>query len=190
MTEGKIIVLSAPSGSGKSTIINQIKDDPQLVLQFSVSATNRKPREGEEDGVDYNFMSTEEFQDHIANGDFVEHEEVYPGRFYGTLRSEIERIVRAGANCLLDIDVEGALNVKRIFGDRALTLYICPPDVATLRERLIGRGTDSMEEIERRVAKADKEMARAQNLDSKVVNDDLKTAVEQVRSIICNFIGA
>ena len=137
--EGKIIIVSAPSGCGKSTIINAIMERANVPLQFSVSATNREPRTGEQNGVNYHFLTTEEFQLHIANGDFVEYEEVYPGRFYGTLRSEVEQRCANGENVVLDIDVKGGVNVKRIFGSKALSIFIMPPSVEELRRRLESR---------------------------------------------------
>ena len=188
MSKGKIVIISAPSGCGKSTIVGRIIDDSDLRLRFSVSATNRSPREGEQHGTDYYFISTDDFQQHILNGDFVEYEEVYPGRFYGTLKSEIERICEQGNNCMLDIDVEGAKNVKRMFGDRALSLFICPPSIDALRQRLEGRGTDSPEEIDRRISKAAYEIEQGKAFETVVVNDVLDKAVEEVRGHIKEFI--
>ena len=182
------MIISAPSGCGKSTIVGRIIDDSDLRLRFSVSATNRSPREGEQHGTDYYFISTDDFQRHILNGDFVEYEEVYPGRFYGTLKSEIERICDQGNNCMLDIDVEGAKNVKRMFGDRALSLFICPPSIDALRQRLEGRGTDSPEEIDRRISKAAYEIEQGKDFETVVVNDVLDKAVEEVRGHIKDFI--
>lgn len=186
--KGKIIVLSAPSGCGKSTIINTILDSGDYDLKFSVSATNRSPREGEVDGVHYHFLTTEEFRDAIAAHSFVEWEEVYPGRFYGTLRSEIERRIDAGDDVVLDIDVKGGLNVKKIFGDRALTIFILPPDLATLRQRLVSRGTDAPAIIEERLEKAEYEISFAPEYDCRVVNDNLDEAVAEVRALIDNFL--
>ncbi len=186
MAEGRIIIFSAPSGSGKSTIINALRERGDIDMQFSVSATNRPPREGETDGVHYYFLTTPDFEAHIAAGDFVEYEEVYPGRFYGTLRSEIDRILHSGHNCVLDIDVKGALNVKRLYGDRALSIFIMPPSIAELRRRLEGRGTEEQEWIEKRLAKAQWEMDFAPQFDHRVVNDTLSHAVAQVAEIIKN----
>ncbi len=180
----KIIIFSAPSGSGKSTIINALRARGDIDMQFSVSATNRPPREGETDGVHYHFLSTPDFESHIAAGDFVEYEEVYPGRFYGTLRSEIDRILLSGHNCVLDIDVKGAVNVKRLYGDRAVTVFIMPPGIDELRRRLEGRGTEDQEWIEKRLAKAQWEMDFAPRMDHCVVNDDLDRAVAEVAVII------
>lgn len=189
--QGKIIVLSAPSGCGKSTIIHKLLEgEDALPLEFSVSATNRAPRTGETDGVSYHFMSTEDFRDAVAAGRFIEWEEVYPGRYYGTLRSEIDNKIATGRDVVLDIDVKGALNVKRIYGDKAVTIFILPPDVEELRRRLVGRATDSPEVIEQRVAKADYELGFAPQFDFRVVNDDLDEAVEEARRIITQHIAS
>lgn len=189
--QGKIIVLSAPSGCGKSSIIHKLLEgEDALPLEFSVSATNRAPRTGETDGVSYHFMSTEDFREAVAAGRFVEWEEVYPGRYYGTLRSEIDNKIAAGRDVILDIDVKGALNVKRIYGDKAVTIFILPPDVEELRRRLVGRATDSPEVIEQRVAKADYELGFAPQFDFRVVNDDLDEAVESARRIIMQHIAS
>ena len=189
--QGKIIVLSAPSGCGKSTIIHKLLEgEGALPLEFSVSATNRAPRTGETDGVSYHFMSTEDFRDAVAAGRFIEWEEVYPGRYYGTLRSEIDNKTAAGRDVILDIDVKGALNVKRIYGDKAVTIFILPPDVEELRRRLVGRATDSPEVIEQRVAKADYELGFAPQFDFRVVNDDLDEAVDEARRIITQHIAS
>ena len=186
---GKIIVVSAPSGCGKSTIINSILDSGSPELRFSVSATNRRPRKGEVDGVHYHFMTTEEFRDAIADHKFVEWEEVYPGRFYGTLKSEIERIIDKGGNVILDIDVKGGLNVKDLYGDRARTIFILPPSVDELRRRLEGRGTDAPEVIDERVNKAEYEISFADRFDHRVVNDNLDIAIDQTRDLIEGFIN-
>ena len=186
----KVIIISAPSGCGKSTIIGDIMDRGELDLQFSVSATNRQPRHGEEDGVHYRFLSTGEFRDAVDRGEFIEWEEVYPGRFYGTLRSEIERRIDAGDDVVLDIDVKGGLNVKKIFGDRALTIFILPPDLSTLRQRLVSRGTDAPDIIEERLEKAEYEISFAPEYDCRVVNDNLDEAVATVRSLIDNFLNS
>jgi len=188
--QGKIVVLSAPSGCGKSTIIHSLLEgDAALPLEFSVSATNRAPREGETDGVSYHFLSTGAFRDAVASGSFVEWEEVYPGRYYGTLRSEIDDKIAAGRNVILDIDVKGALNVKRLYGDRALTVFVKPPSVAELRRRLEGRGTDAPEVIDQRVGKAEYEIGFAPQFDVCVVNDALEHAVADVRAAIVKHVG-
>lgn len=185
--EGKIIIVSAPSGCGKSTIINAIMERANVPLQFSVSATNREPRTGEQNGVNYHFLTTEEFQLHIANGDFVEYEEVYPGRFYGTLRSEVEQRCANGENVVLDIDVKGGVNVKRIFGSKALSIFIMPPSVEELRRRLESRATDSADDIDRRVAKAEFEISFAPQYDTVVVNDNLAEAIDLTERKIIEF---
>ena len=187
--QGKIIILSAPSGSGKSTVIKQIIDDEALKLGFSVSATSRSPRAGEVHRREYYFISDEEFLRRIEAGDFVEWEEVYAGTHYGTLASEVERVTGAGRNLIMDIDVKGGINVKNRYGARALSIFIMPPDVETLSRRLHARATDSEEVIERRLAKAEYEMSFSPQYDLTVVNDDLATAVEQVRRAILDFIS-
>lgn len=186
--KGKIIVVSAPSGCGKSTIINSILDSGEPTLRFSVSATNRQPRKGEVDGVHYHFMTTEEFRDAIADNSFVEWEEVYPGRYYGTLKSEIERIIDKGGDVILDIDVKGGLNVKRLYGDRAKTIFFLPPSIEELRHRLETRATDKPEIIEERVNKAEYEISFADQFDERIVNDDLEQAIEKTRKTITDFL--
>lgn len=187
---GKIIVVSAPSGSGKSTIINAIIDSGTPQLRFSVSATNRRPRKGEVDGVHYHFLTTEQFRDAIAENRFIEWEEVYPGRFYGTLKDEIERIIDKGGNVILDIDVKGALNVKKLYGDRAVTIFFRPPSVDELRRRLENRGTDAPEIIEERVNKAEYELSFADRFDHCIVNDDLDRAIDRTQTVITDFINS
>lgn len=188
MKQGKIIVISAPSGCGKSTIINAILDAGDIYMRFSVSATNRSPRDGEVDGVHYHFMSTDEFRNAIAENRFIEWEEVYPGRYYGTLTSEVENAINAGDNIILDIDIKGALNVKRHFGNLALTIFILPPDIDTLRRRLETRGTDDPEAINQRVAKAEYEISFAGQCDMRITNDNLDTAIAETRQAIISFL--
>lgn len=189
MAKGKIIVLSAPSGCGKSTIIRNITSgDDALPLEFSVSATNRAPRVGEIDGVHYHFLDTDTFRKAVDNGEFVEWEEVYPGRYYGTQRRQLDSALAQGRNIVMDIDVKGAINVKKLYGEDALTLFIMPPSIAELRHRLESRGTDAPDVIDTRVAKAEFEMAHAPQFDCTVVNDRLEDAVESTRRIIKNFI--
>lgn len=186
---GKIIILSAPSGSGKSTIIRQIINDEALQLGFSVSATSRAPRTGEQNGKDYYFITDEEFLRRIDAGEFIEWEEVYAGTHYGTLASEVERVTcEQGRNLILDIDVKGGVNVKKRYGNRALAIFIMPPSIEALSERLHGRATDSEETIQKRLAKAEYEMTFAKDYDLTIVNDDLDRAVAQVREAILNFI--
>ncbi len=186
---GKIIILSAPSGCGKSTIINALLERGDIDMQFSISATSRKPRGEEKHGVHYYFLSEDEFRDKIARDEFVEYEEVYAGRFYGTLKSEIDRITSDGHNVVLDIDVKGAMNVKRLYGERALALFIMPPSVNELRRRLEGRATDAPEVIDERVRKAEYEIGFAPRYDVTVVNDDLATAIEDTHEVIIEFLS-
>lgn len=188
MDKGKLIIISAPSGCGKSTIINSILDAEKFDLSFSVSATNRAPRPGEEDGVHYRFLTTEQFNDAVDRGEFVEWEEVYPGRYYGTMRSEIDRLIDAGHNVLLDIDVKGALNVKEIYGDRSLTLFIEPPSIEELRRRLESRGTENAESIDTRISRAEFEMTFSPKFDKVVVNDKLDKAIAETTEIFREFL--
>ena len=188
MALGKIIVISAPSGCGKSTIINSIMDAKTFDLSFSVSATNRSPRPGEEDGVSYHFLSTEAINKAVADDEFIEWEEVYPGRFYGTLRREVDRLINEGKNVILDIDVKGALNVKRLYGETARTIFIAPPSVEELRRRLEGRGTDTPDVIDIRIGRAEYEISLAPEFDFRVVNDNLDEAVADTSKLIADFI--
>lgn len=187
--QGKLIIFSAPSGSGKSTIINKLMSEYGLRGRFSISATSRKPRGSEQDGVEYYFLTEEDFRKRISEGDFLEYEEVYPGCFYGTLRSEVDRTLDRGENVILDIDVQGGLNVKKIYGDRALTLFIQPPSIERLRERLERRGTDAPEVIERRLAKAETELSFAPKYDAVIVNDDLEEACQAAARTIEDFLS-
>lgn len=185
-SKGKIFVLSAPSGTGKSSIISKIINRPELRLQFSISATSRKPRGTEKNGVEYYFLSSEEFKIKAENGEFVEWEEVYPGTCYGTLISEVERICNSGHNVIMDIDVKGALNVKKRFGEEARTIFILPPSKEELERRLRGRATDSEETITKRLEKADFELGFAPRFDRRIVNDNLEHAADEVASLILN----
>ena len=187
--ENKVVIFSAPSGAGKSTIVNHLlKNHPEL--EFSISATSRAPRGNEQHGVEYYFFTADEFRQMIAEDKFVEHEEVYPGSFYGTLRSEVERIWAKGHAIVFDIDVQGGVNLKRIFGEQAFSIFIQAPSVDVLRERLIGRGTDSDEAIERRVAKAASEMEfAAGKFDHVLINDDLQKALEEAELITTEFLN-
>ena len=184
---GKLIIFSAPSGSGKSTIINYLLKQG-LDLAFSISATSRPPRGTERDGVEYFFLTPDEFRERIARGEFLEYEEVYPGRFYGTLKSQVEKQLAEGQNVIFDVDVVGGCNIKQYYGDRALSVFIQPPSVEELRRRLVGRGTDAPEVIADRVAKAEYELGFAPKFDVVVVNDDLETAERQALDIISNFL--
>lgn len=184
MKKGKIIVLSAPSGTGKSSIIKKLLEYPDLNLGFSVSATSRAPRGTEQHGVEYYFISHEEFKRRADAGEFVEWEEVYPGTCYGTLKSEVKRVTDEGRNLIMDIDVKGGINVKKCFGDQAITIFILPPSKEELERRLRGRGTDAEDVIKKRLDKADFELSFASQFDVSVVNDDLDKAVEKVKKII------
>ncbi|MBO4814247.1 MAG: guanylate kinase [Muribaculaceae bacterium] len=186
--KGKLIIISAPSGSGKSTIISHLIGDESLKLEFSVSATTRPPRGEEKNGVEYYFMSPEEFNKAIENDELVEYQEVYPGRFYGTLKSEVTRINKKGKNVVLDVDVLGAINVKKMYGDHALAVFIKAPSIEVLRERLVKRGTDSPEDIEKRISKAEFELGYADQFDHIVINDVLDVAVRETHQLITDFI--
>lgn len=183
----KLIIFSAPSGAGKSTIVRHMLAQ-DLNLQFSISATSRLPRGEEKNGVEYFFLTPQEFKNRIAEGDFLEYEEVYPDKFYGTLKSEVDRILAEGKNVVFDIDCVGGLNVKKIYGDRALSIFVMPPSVQALRERLEKRGTDSPEIIEGRLAKAEFEMSYASRFDLIVLNDDFDRAKEEAYKAIKAFI--
>lgn len=188
MYNGKIIIISAPSGCGKSTIINAIMERGNVDLHFSVSATNRHPRQGETDGVNYHFLTDEQFRDAIARDAFIEYEEVYPGRFYGTLKEEVDRRCAMGQTVVLDIDVKGGVRVKEMYGDRARSIFIKPPSVNELRHRLENRATDSAEAIDQRVNKAEFELSYAPKYDACVTNDDLATAINDTEREIKEFI--
>lgn len=183
-----IIIFSAPSGSGKSTLVQHLLDTRQD-LELSISATTRAPRGQEQDGREYYFISPERFEQLIKEDAFVEWQQVYKGTYYGTLRSEIDRIESAGHHVIFDVDVKGGINVKKLFGDRARAIFIAPPSIEALRERLTKRGTDSQEKIEERLAKAEIEMADAPLFDTIVVNDDLSQAKQNLDKEIKAFIG-
>lgn len=184
---GKLIIVSAPSGSGKSTIIGKIMETYEN-LHFSISATSRPPRGTEQNGVEYFFLSPEEFKQKIENNEFIEYEEVYPDKFYGTLKSQVEKQLKRGENVVFDVDVKGGVNIKNIYKKRALGIYIMPPSIEELRNRLIKRGTDSLEMIEQRIEKAEKELAFADKFDKVVVNDVLDVAVEETLQIVTDFL--
>ena len=188
MEQGKLIIFSAPSGSGKTTIVKELlKVFPQF--EFSISATSRAPRGTEQNGVDYFFLTQEEFRQKVSEDAFVEWEEVYNGTCYGTLKSEMERIWSKGNISIFDGEGMGGSNLKKICGEGAGSIFIMPPSVEVLRERLIGRATDSMETIEKRVAKAEFEISKAQEFDHVIVNDILSEAVEQTKQVISGFIS-
>ena len=189
--KGAFIIVSAPSGSGKSTIIKWLMDNhPELNLYFSVSCTSRPPRGSEQNGVEYFFLSPEEFRERIANDEFLEYEEVYADRFYGTLKAQVEQQADKGQNVVFDVDVKGGCNIKKYYGDRALSLFIQPPSVEALRQRLVNRGTDTPEVIESRLAKAEYEMTFAPQFDHVVVNDVLEVAEAEALEIIKSFLKA
>lgn len=184
---GKLIIFSAPSGSGKSTIINYLLTQ-NLNLSFSISATSRAPRGTEQNGVEYFFLTPEEFKQHIANNEFLEYEEVYKDRFYGTLKAQVEKQLAAGQNVIFDVDVVGGCNIKKFYGDRALSVFIQPPSLEELRKRLTGRGTDAPEVIESRLAKATFELSYAEKFDVVIVNDNLEKAQAEALKTIRDFI--
>lgn len=188
MEKGKLIIFSAPSGSGKSTIINYLMQQG-LQMHFSISATSRAPRGTEKHGVEYFFLTPEEFRQRIANDEFVEYEEVYTDKFYGTLKSQVEHQLEEGQNVVFDVDVKGGCNIKKFYGERALSLFIMPPSVEELRRRLEGRGTDTPEVIQSRLDKAEYEMTFAPQFDKVVVNDDLETAEAEALALIKEFLG-
>lgn len=184
---GKLIILSAPSGSGKSTILQSLLPRG-LNLAFSISATSRAPRGTEKDGVEYYFISPEEFKRRIDNDEFLEYEEVYTEKYYGTLKSEVERILNAGKNVIFDVDVVGGTNIKKYYGDQACAIFIQPPSKEVLRQRLVGRATDAPEVIEARLAKAEYELSFAPQFDTVIVNDVLETAQEEAYQTIKTFL--
>jgi|UniRef100_UPI003FD7542C guanylate kinase len=183
----KIIIFSAPSGSGKSTIINYLMQQG-LNLHFSVSATSRPPRGAEQNGVEYYFLTPEDFKQRIAQGEFLEYEEVYKDRFYGTLKSQVDAQLAKGENVVCDVDVLGGQNIKKHYGQRALSIFIQPPSIEALRQRLEGRGTDSPEVINDRIARAEFELSFADKFDHAVVNDDLQQAQAEALALIQNFL--
>lgn len=185
---GKVVIFSAPSGSGKSTIVNYLLTKG-LGLEFSISATCRAPRGEEQNGREYFFFTPEEFKAKVENNEFLEWEEVYPGCCYGTLKSEVERIWAKGNIVVFDVDVVGGVNIKKIFGEQALSIFIEAPSIDILRKRLIGRGTDSMDKIEQRVAKAEYEMTFASQFDTIVINDKVEDAYSDAERVIRDFIS-
>lgn len=187
---GKLIIFSAPSGTGKSTIINWLmQEHRELGLAFSISCTSRQPRGTEQHGVEYFFLSPEEFRRRIADGEFLEYEEVYADRYYGTLKSQVERQLQAGQNVVFDVDVKGGCNIKEYYGDRVLSIFIMPPSVDELRKRLVGRNTDAPEVIEQRIARAKFEIEFADRFDRVVVNDNLEMAKQEALRLIAEFLG-
>ena len=188
--KGKMLIVSAPSGSGKSTIVQWLmQEHPELKLYFSISCTSRAPRGTEQNGVEYFFLSPEEFRNKIAKNEFLEYEEVYENRFYGTLKQQVENQREAGQNVVFDVDVKGGVNIKKYYGDEALSLFIQPPSVEELRKRLVGRATDTAEAIEERLAKAEYEMTFASQFDHIIVNDDLEIAKQETLKLVKAFLG-
>lgn len=187
---GKVIIFSAPSGSGKSTIIGRLMSHKELNMAFSVSCTSRLPRGTERHGVEYFFLTPDEFRRKIAGGEFLEYEEVYKDRYYGTLKSQVESQLERGDNVVLDVDVKGGCNIKEFYGSRALSIFIQPPSIDELRSRLEGRGTDAPAVIEDRLARAAFELEFAPRFDKVIVNDDLDHAVGEALKAIRDFIGA
>ncbi|HKK59367.1 MAG TPA: guanylate kinase [Salinivirga sp.] len=187
MKKGKLLIISAPSGSGKSTLVKFLMKE-LTYLEFSISATSRKPRGNEKHKIDYYFLSVDDFKNKIAQKDFVEWEEVYKGRFYGTLKSEVNRIRESGKTVVFDVDVIGGLNIKKLYGDEALALFIKPPSIDELKNRLKKRGTDETDEIEKRIAKAEEEMSYAPQFDRIIINDDLNKAQKEILDAVKSFL--
>ena len=185
---GKLIIFSAPSGTGKSTIVRYLVDK-DLNLKFSISATSRAPRGDEKDGVEYHFLTLQEFKERIKKGDFVEYEEVYKDNFYGTLKSEVDEILATGMNVVFDVDCVGGLAIKEIYGNRALAIFVMPPSVDELRNRLEKRGTDTPKVIQNRLDKAKHEMSFAPQFDAIIMNDDFDKAKRDTVKLIKEFIG-
>ena len=184
----KLIILAAPSGSGKSTILRYLMQNPDLNLRFSISATTRQPRGTEKNGVEYLFITPDEFRQHIADGDFIEYEEVYTDRYYGTLKSQVERQLEAGQNVVFDVDVKGGVNIKKHYGSEAMSIFIQPPSIDELRRRLEHRATDAPEVIDQRIARAEFELTFADKFDKIVVNDDLEQAKADALKLVQDFI--
>ena len=186
--KGKLIIISAPSGSGKTTIVQHLLKQG-FPLKFSVSATSRKPRQGETDGSDYHFISEAQFLQKIKNDEFLEYEEVYSGIWYGTLKSEVENIIKQGKSVIFDVDVEGGISIKKIYGKDALSIFISPPSLEELEARLKKRSTETPEKIAVRLAKAEKELEYANQYDVIIVNDKLEDALQKTREVIDNFLN-
>ena len=187
---GKLIIFSAPSGTGKSTIINWLmKEHEELHLAFSISCTSRAPRGAEQNGVEYFFISPEEFRMRIEDDEFLEYEEVYTDRYYGTLKSQVERQLEAGQNVVFDVDVKGGVNIKKHYGSEAMSIFIQPPSIDELRRRLEHRATDAPEVIDQRIARAEFELTFAPQFDRIVVNDDLETAKQQTLRLVETFLS-
>jgi len=186
---GKLIIFSAPSGTGKSTIISWLmKEHEELNLAFSISCTSRPPRGTEQNGVEYFFISPEEFRNRIENDEFLEYEEVYTDRFYGTLKSQVEKQLEAGQNVVFDVDVKGGVNIKKFYGDKALSIFIQPPSIEELRRRLENRATDTPEVIDQRIERATFELTFAPKFDKIVVNDNLDLAKADALTLVSDFL--
>ena len=187
--KGKLIIFSAPSGSGKSTLVQHLMTEyPELRLKFSISCTSRAPRGTERNGVEYFFLSPDKFRQKISAGEFLEYEEVYQDKFYGTLKSQVETQAERGENVVFDVDVKGGCTIKKYYGDRALSVFIQPPSVEELRKRLVGRATDAPEVIEQRLAKAEYELTFADKFDKAIINDDLDVAKAEAYQIVSEFL--
>ena len=187
--KGKLIIFSAPSGSGKSTLVQHLMTEyPELRLKFSISCTSRAPRGTERNGVEYFFLSPDKFRQKISAGEFLEYEEVYQDKFYGTLKSQVETQAERGENVVFDVDVKGGCTIKKYYGDRALSVFIQPPSVEELRKRLVGRATDALEVIEQRLAKAEYELTFADKFDKVIINDDLDVAKAEAYQIVSEFL--
>ncbi len=186
--ENKVVILSAPSGCGKTTILKALMAK-NLPFEFSVSATSRHRREGETDGRDYYFFTPEQFMEKVDAGEFLEWNEVYAGQYYGTLLSEVDRIARNGRHVIFDVDVKGGLSIKERFGDRALAIFVMPPSIEVLRQRLLSRGTETPESVEKRLKRADYEISFAERFDYVLVNDDLETAIRDACRLVSGFLG-
>ncbi len=184
----KLIIFAAPSGSGKSTIIKYLMENKELNLHFSISATSRPPRGTEQNGVEYFFLTPEEFRQRIENDEFIEYEEVYKDKFYGTLKSQVDKQLADGENVVFDVDVHGAMNIKKAYGKRALSIFIQPPSIEELRRRLEGRATDSPEVIDQRIARAEYELSFADKFDEVVINDVLEVAQVEAESLVEDFL--
>lgn len=185
----KLLIFSAPSGSGKSTIIGQLMTHPELNLHFSISATSRPPRGQEQHGVEYFFLTPEEFRQNIEEGKFLEFEEVYTDRYYGTLKSQVDSQLEAGENVVFDVDVHGGCRIKECYGNQAMSIFIQPPSIEALRQRLEGRGTDAPEVIEQRIARAEYELGFASKFDKVIINDNLESAIAETLTAIKEFLG-
>ena len=190
MKKGKLLIFSAPSGSGKSTIVQWLmKEHPELNMHFSISCTTRAPRGTEKHGVEYFFLTPEEFKEKISREEFVEYEEVYTDKYYGTLKSQVTKQTEAGENVVFDVDVKGGCNIKEMYKENALSIFIQPPSVEELRRRLVGRNTDSPEVIEQRLSKAEYELTFASRFDIVIVNDNLQEAQQKTLSTILEFLN-